>query len=62
MTNKDKLNAMSNKEFARFLVKIRAGCRVCAFEFKSENCLNRNCLQGYQKWLESEAENEEQTN
>lgn len=56
MTNREKLNAMSNKELARFFVKSGAGCGMCAFEFNSENCLTRNCVQGFKNWLESEVE------
>lgn len=57
MTGKEKLNAMDSEELAKFLAKSGAGCGMCAFMCDSENCLIKNCVQGFKSWLESEVEN-----
>ena len=57
MTNFEKIKNMSAEEMAIFINDI-VPCQVCAFE--NESCLVENrwgmCIEGTQKWLESEAE------
>ena len=58
MTNRDKLNNMSNEEFADFLDDRRNFCYdYCIYKDACECCdyFNTEC---FIKWLESEAVNE----
>ena len=50
MTNRDKINEMSNIELAKILDKI--GCDFCTFRDKS-SC-SAKCIEGVEQWLESE--------
>lgn len=55
MTNRDKLNQMSNKELSRFL-GIYNGCKFCIVK-KSNMCYaTKSCRECWEIWLESEAE------
>lgn len=62
MTNREKINAMDNTELAEFLLKNVESCEMCAFKYDGGDCVANNCVQGFRYWLESEVENEEQTN
>lgn len=55
MTNREKLNEMSNREIALLLVENDCACNLCAYR-DLEDCGGCGCVQGYEKWLESEAE------
>lgn len=50
MTNREKLNAMSNEELATMLT-----CFCCSYR-KQPICTKRPCEEGIHKWLESEVE------
>lgn len=52
MTNREKLNAMSNEELARYFAE-RCTCDFCVF--RNQKCADCECQEGIQTWLESEA-------
>ena len=57
-TNREKLNKMSNEEFARFFAY--QDCRYCAFQ--QMDCYKRDdyhCKDGILQWLNQEIESEE---
>ena len=57
MTNRDRINQMSNEEFANWLKDEVSRCTHCAFCYKDLNCRNAtDCQEGILKWLESEVE------
>lgn len=52
MTNREKLNAMSNEEFIKIL-----DCRYCIYYNSKDSavsCRVRACTEGRLRWLESE--------
>lgn len=54
MTNREKLNAMSNEEFIKIL-----DCHYCIYYNSKDSavsCRIRACTEGRLRWLESEAE------
>lgn len=58
MTNREKLNNMSNEELAQFLGYITE-CEFCPTADTCTSGENGRCDDSFCKWLESEAENEE---
>lgn len=55
MTNREKINAMSNAELARLLVDNDCNCSMCIYS-KLDDCGGYYCAQGYEKWLEQEVQ------
>ena len=54
MTNREKLQNMSNEELGKFLGTSNNFCEICAFK---ETCtLISDCVKGITEWLESEVE------
>lgn len=51
MTNREKMNKMSDEELAHFLYLF--GCCECSFN--SECCGYHNCIKGHKEWLKQEA-------
>ena len=51
MTNRDKINKMSNSELAAFLTLIVGDnkCKDCYYS--SGNCLSKSCVDGIERWL-----------
>lgn len=58
MTNREKLNAMSNEELSEFMQQKNVTCNLCVYRDVDYGyrCLATPCAKGYLKWLESEAE------
>lgn len=57
MTNGDKIRAMSNRELAEFLFEADyedSACVVCPH--KKGFCTINGCIDGFEAWLNSEAE------
>lgn len=50
MTNRERLNLMSNAELAPLL-----NCPCCLYH-NQQNCLKGDCEEGIHKWLESEVD------
>lgn len=55
MINRYKLMYMTNKELAYFL-RYRTNCECCIFEFDDDNCKSNFCIDGVERWLESECD------
>lgn len=67
MTNRDKLNGMSNKELAEFLDE-KNTCGMCSNSYYDEELemrvcknLNMNCSEFIRQWLEQWLEQEVET-
>ena len=56
MTNRDKINALSNKELAKILNRL--DCSFCIF--KEVSHCSGTCLEGVEQWLNTEVEENEQ--
>jgi hypothetical protein len=62
VTNRDKINGMSNIEFAEFIFDtIVTPCRMCSNSYYNEELemhtckdLEKNCAQCFEEWLEQE--------
>lgn len=57
MTNGDKIRAMSNRELAEFLFSANyedLACMSCPH--KKDFCTINGCIDGFEAWLNSEAE------
>lgn len=55
-TNIEKIKTMNSEELAIFFDETGVGCHVCVCS-ESDNCEQHGgCVEGYKKWLESEAE------
>lgn len=62
MTNGDKIRAMSNRELAEFLFSADyedSACVVCPHGNKSICTAEDSCIDGYEAWLNSPAEEKE---
>lgn len=55
MTNFEKVQTMNIDEFAEFLNKGKHVCFGCRHYFAPYTCVNKSCVDGIKKWLESEA-------
>lgn len=56
MTNRDKINAMSNKELARFIKDRQEDCDKCVLYNICENYEGASCVDNITEWLESEVD------
>ena len=59
MTNREKLNAMSNEELATKMYQRLESfytCGVCYYHQVNKCTLTNHCIDGILEWLESEAE------
>lgn len=57
ITNADKIRAMSNRELAEFLFEADYEDSACvACPHKKDFCTINGCIDGYESWLNSEAE------
>ena len=57
MKNREKLNAMSNKELAKSLLSYTTACRWCINRTKvCKNWSVEVCRKNIEKWLDSEVE------
>lgn len=55
-TNADRINDMSVEEKAEFLDEHKIyRCLHCSYHYEEGDCHNKECKDGYKKWLESEA-------
>lgn len=58
MTNRDRINNMSNEELAKLINDPRIDCKCCiAYYFENHPCCD-DCKQGIVAWLESEVEDD----
>ena len=55
MTNRDKINAMSNIELAGFLGRDAANCSLCIY--RGKDCRDKSCAFGIKAWLDAPEEN-----
>ena len=55
MTNFEKAQTLNIDEFAQFLDDGRRVCFGCRHYFAPYTCINKSCVGGIKKWLESEA-------
>lgn len=53
-TNREKLNQMSNEEFAEILAMSSRSCKYCKYE--NSGCYYSTCLNGILQWLNQESE------
>ena len=51
MTNRDKINALTNIELAGFLGKDGMKCSLCVYRRKS--CFDKSCADGIKAWLDA---------
>lgn len=51
MTNRDKINALTNIELAGFLGKDGMKCSLCVYRHK--RCFDKNCADGIKAWLDA---------
>ena len=51
MTNRDKINALSNIELAGFFGKNGMKCSLCVYRRK--RCFDKNCAEGIKAWLDA---------
>ena len=51
MTNRDKINALTNIELAGFLGKDGMKCSLCVYRHK--RCFDKNCAEGIKAWLDA---------
>ncbi|WP_405750839.1 hypothetical protein [Anaerovibrio slackiae] len=62
MTNRDKFNKISNAELANILNKADEyeskyeSCNFCYYKHKNEDCVDKDCVQGIEKWLNASEE------
>ena len=59
MTNREKINNMSNVELSNFICEtFMETCieSVCTFKFNDTNCNKYCCAEGVLRWLEQEVE------
>lgn len=58
MTNRDKINALSNIELAGFLGRdIGTNCSLCIY--RGKDCKDKSCTSGIKAWLESECDEDD---
>ena len=53
-TNREKLNQMSNEEFAEILAMSSNPCKYC--KYADSGCYDSTCLNGILQWLNQESE------
>ena len=53
-TNREKLNQMSNEEFAEILATSSSSCKYCKYE--GSDCTDFTCYSGILQWLNQESE------
>ena len=51
MTNRDKINALSNIELAGFLGRDGTNCSLCIY--RGKGCRDKSCLFGIKAWLDA---------
>ena len=57
MTNRDKINALSNIELAGFLGRDGTNCSLCIYKNKDRR--DKSCAFGIKAWLEMESDEDE---
>lgn len=57
MTNRDKINALSNIELAGFLGRDGTNCSLCIY--RGKGCRDKSCAFGIKAWLEMESDEDE---
>lgn len=53
-TNREKLNQMSNEEFAEILAMSSRSCKYC--KYADSGCYDSTCYSGILQWLNQESE------
>ena len=58
MTNRDKINKLDNSELAAILIWTGSNgrCKFCCYT--REKCLGKSCVDGIEKWLNTQCANE----
>ena len=59
MTNREWLNSLTNKQFAKFLQTFKENdCDACSFFYGVGDGECSLCFEGYEKWLDMEHDDE----
>ena len=54
ITNRERINAMSNEELAEILAMSSRSCKYCKYE--GSDCTDFTCYSGILQWLNQESE------